>query len=793
MATLRLPGLQTGIDTSSLIEQLMVIERRTLNTWQQRIELWEQKQEALSTLETKLQNLRSSIRALSDSDELKAFNVSTSDDDYLTAEATNEAFEGSHNIVINQLANAERWVHTAGHEYKEDYVGAGTFIYSYNYKETSITTTATTTLHDLVGLINNDANNPGVTAGLLYYNDAYHLVLNGNDAGTDYEIKINSGTTEVKESSSAFTKDNDNALLTTKIIDLDRFDGSLGDDSPYITIDGTDHFGVDIDDVNLYVTDQTTLGHLISEINDAFDGRAKAVLENGKILLTDSEDGVGSLSISLTYTDPDESSSLTNLTLSQKTQGLDSQASLENYELQYFTLSQAAQDSKIKVDGFPNTSAASEIQTATLSDSPNGGTFTLTYRGETTSSIGYNATAGQIKTALEALSTVNSGDITVSGSIANGTTFTFASSLGNVDLIMIKSSLTKSGNPITASIAETTPGSDGYISRSSNTVDDVISGVTLHLHDTTDDNGQDITLTRDIQSVKDKINKMVMAYNFAIEHIKETTGYNEVTEVAGILMGDYVVSTIRYQFREPLIEQAAGFLEDVDTYLTPLNIGLELDENGILSFDENDFDKAIGKDYEGVLELIGARNIGSSTDDDIEFYSATDYTTAGTYNVRVTVAGGAIAGNGVEIKLSNESTYRYMSYSSGIATGISTLNDDNGYPDYAECQLQLSIDEAGLVAQGDGTYTATVYVKQGFTGKIEDAIDRMLKAKVGSISVDKEHMESQVELLEDKIEDEEYRLEQREQRLINRFARLEQTLALIQGQLAAAGIIVPQS
>ena len=646
MSTIRLPGLQTGIDTNSLIEQLMAIERRTLNTWEDRKAVWEKKQDALSTLETKLQNLRTSVQALSDADELRAFNVSTSDDEIITAEATNNAFEGNHTVVINQLANAERWVHTIGHEYAEDYVGAGTFIYSYNNKETSITTTATTTLQDLVGLINNDANNPGVTASLLHYNDAYHLVLNGDDAGTDYQIHVNTGSTEVRKSDSAFTYDNDNATLSTKIKDLDQFSGTLSDSDEYeeqIEITGADHFGVSIAQVDLNVTENTTLGHLISEINDAFDGRAKAVLENGKIVLTDSTCGTSSLSITLGWDADGGGTSLSGRAISVTTEGNATPASLAGYTASAFTKSQAAQDSKIKVDGFPNTSATSEVQTASLSGSPDGGTFKLTYRGETTSDINYNATANDIKTALEALSTVNSGDITVSGPISNGTTFTFASSLGDVDLLMIKSSLTNVGNPVTASISETTQGSDGYISRSSNTVDDVISGVALHLHGTTDANGKEVTLTRDIQSVKDKLDKMVIAYNAAISHIKEMTGYNEITKVAGVLMGDYVVSTIQYQFRGPLIEQAAGFLEDIDTFLTPATIGLELDKDGVLSLDTNAFDEAIAGDYTGVLALIGADKTGSSTSDAIKFYSAsTNYTTAGEYNVQVTVSGGAI-------------------------------------------------------------------------------------------------------------------------------------------------------
>ncbi|MHC4644171.1 MAG: flagellar cap protein FliD N-terminal domain-containing protein, partial [Planctomycetota bacterium] len=85
MATLRLPGLVTGIDTNTLIAQLMAVERRTLNVYEQRKSLWEEKQDALGTLETKLSNLRSSVRALSDADELRAFGVASSDSDVLTA------------------------------------------------------------------------------------------------------------------------------------------------------------------------------------------------------------------------------------------------------------------------------------------------------------------------------------------------------------------------------------------------------------------------------------------------------------------------------------------------------------------------------------------------------------------------------------------------------------------------------------------------------------------------------------------------------------------------------------
>ena len=675
MSILRLPGLITGIDTSSLIAQLMAAERRTLNIYQERKETWDERKEALSTLETKLSNLRSSVRALSDADELRAFSSTSSDTDKVTAEASYNAYEGNHTIVVNQLATSERWVHTAGIEYAEDYVGAGTFIYSFNHEETTITTTATTTLEDLVGLINNDANNPGVTASLLYYNNSYHLVLNGNDAGTDYAISINASSTEVWKTDSALTIGSDNATLSTKIQDLDQFGENPLEGGEVIEITGTDHSDNPITQVDLNITSNTKLTHLISEINDAFDGIAKATLVNGEIVLTDSTSGASDLSITLTYNANGSAATLSLPTMAVETEGGSTTANLAGFAEADFTETQSAQDSQIRVDGYP------------------------------------------------------SGD---------------------------------------------------WISRSSNTIDDVISGVTLHLHDTTDVAGEKITLTRDIQSVKDKLTAMVDAYNLAFVYIQEKTGYNSTLETAGVLMGDYVVSTIKSQIRNPLITQTSGFIADIDNFLTPAQIGLELDKDGLLNLDANVFDEAIAENYMGVLALIGADKTGSSDSNTIEFYNASsNYTTAGTYDVEVVVTSGAITS--AKLKLSTESTWRDATYSGNIVTGNSTF-DDNGDPVYPENALQLSID-----LSQDGTFTADVRVKQGFTGAIEDKLGNMLKATTGSIQIDQEHIDDQIEEIQEKIELEEYRLTAREERLIARFARLEKTLALLQNQMAALG------
>ncbi|WP_050513915.1 hypothetical protein [Streptomyces capuensis] len=69
----------------------------------------------------------------------------------------------------------------------------------------------------------------------------------------------------------------------------------------------------------------------------------------------------------------------------------------------------------------PYAGPTSEVQTVTVTGTPTGGTYTLTFSGQTTAGIPYNATAAQVKTALEALSNINVGDVTVTGGPHPGT------------------------------------------------------------------------------------------------------------------------------------------------------------------------------------------------------------------------------------------------------------------------------------------------------------------------------------------------------------------------------------
>lgn len=88
----------------------------------------------------------------------------------------------------------------------------------------------------------------------------------------------------------------------------------------------------------------------------------------------------------------------------------------------------------------PYAGEASEVQTATVTGSPTGGSFTLTYAGETTAAIAYNATAAAVQSALTALPNVNAGDVTVTGSAGGPYTITFGGILAGENVAAITAS-----------------------------------------------------------------------------------------------------------------------------------------------------------------------------------------------------------------------------------------------------------------------------------------------------------------------------------------------------------------
>lgn len=82
--------------------------------------------------------------------------------------------------------------------------------------------------------------------------------------------------------------------------------------------------------------------------------------------------------------------------------------------------------------------------------------FTLTYAGQTTSSLAAAATAAQVEAALESLSNIGKGNVTVTGSAGGPYTVTFGGDLANTNVAQMTA--TPTGGTGTVTVATVTAG-----------------------------------------------------------------------------------------------------------------------------------------------------------------------------------------------------------------------------------------------------------------------------------------------------------------------------------------------
>jgi flagellar hook-associated protein 2 len=314
------------------------------------------------------------------------------------------------------------------------------------------------------------------------------------------------------------------------------------------------------------------------------------------------------------------------------------------------------------------------------------------------------------------------------------------------------------------------PTGAGWIERSSNTVTDVIAGVTLSLQSTTPDANTPLRLsvTRDTSALKTKLQALVTDYNLVVSYAQEQTRYDATTKTAGVLLGEYSVTNILSQLRTPLTESVTGFQNGKDSFTLAAQIGLSVGQDGKLSLDEDTLDTALSKDYAGVLSLLGANNSGAADGTNLRFYGAPSVTKPGVYDVRATFTDGVITS--AQIKLSNESdaAWRDATISNGVIIG-------------AKGQSEQDMQITGTYA-GSGTVQTQVRVRQGLAGQMFNTIDKSLAS---AIDMTEKRYQSQIDLYQKQIDNEDTRLAQLQKQYEAQYARLEQTLALLQEQYNA--------
>ena len=144
------------------------------------------------------------------------------------------------------------------------------------------------------------------------------------------------------------------------------------------------------------------------------------------------------------------------------------------------------------------------------------------------------------------------------------------------------------------------------VSRASNTIADVIPGVTLELQATTSA-AASLSLSRDASGVKDKIKNFVQSYNDMVSDFGILTGKksDDPEDIfSGSLSGDSTARSVLNQVRQIVFSESET---KGDTITNFRSLGITVDRNGVLTLNEAQLDKAISENYEEVITTLAGR------------------------------------------------------------------------------------------------------------------------------------------------------------------------------------------
>lgn len=307
------------------------------------------------------------------------------------------------------------------------------------------------------------------------------------------------------------------------------------------------------------------------------------------------------------------------------------------------------------------------------------------------------------------------------------------------------------------------PTGDGnYITRETNTVTDLVTGLTLSLKST---GTVTITTATDTAAVKENIQTFVEQMNVVRSMLQDMTKYDSTTEQASILTGNYGLQLIDSKLKTAVAGKGVGFdyTDDVYSVLSQLGISTDAEEGseteGLLLIDDEVLDAILASNANAAAELFSASYVGRSDTSEMSLTSYIDGTTeCGTYEISYTTdASGNITGATIN---GHEAIWHS---NSNLITGA------HGY------------DEAGLVIKAidvtAGTHTGTVSLKQGKAGEIVDLLDQLTDQTEGPLHILDENYDDITAMIDDKIAFEQRRIATYASNLRKRFALVDSMLS----------------
>ena len=182
-------GLMSGLDTESIITQMMTVERRPIMLLQQQEAAYLSKISAFGALKGVLAELQTAAAALTETDLFAGFSASSGNTAVLAATASDTAVAGNYQVTVDVLAQAQQ-VKSSAFTASDEVVGTGTLTIQVG-TNTAVEVTIDGTSNTLAGIAQaiNDSD-ADVTAGVINDGTNYYLTLASKETGASNTISL---------------------------------------------------------------------------------------------------------------------------------------------------------------------------------------------------------------------------------------------------------------------------------------------------------------------------------------------------------------------------------------------------------------------------------------------------------------------------------------------------------------------------------------------------------------------------------------------------------------------------
>lgn len=149
----------------------------------------------------------------------------------------------------------------------------------------------------------------------------------------------------------------------------------------------------------------------------------------------------------------------------------------------------------------------------------------------------------------------------------------------------------------------TDPARAVLLTSSSNTLDSVITGVTIDLRQTSA-SPVTVTVSRDTSAIETAVNEFIEAFNSVTSRIAHQTRYDQETKARGPLLGDGTAMMARTTLFGVIQGRARNVASSFDRFA---DVGITVGSGGTLQLNRDRFRQALEQDPQGVAELFAAR------------------------------------------------------------------------------------------------------------------------------------------------------------------------------------------